>query len=368
MHCCQLDVEPGPPGLAEKLGTSKVLTEPPPQKSLPLEQQQDPTLRSRTRTPHFYTPSSPKKLRFHTKPWTPADDTALIGAITELGMPYPAWHAVLGDAGGKVEPYCVRMFEREYKGTAKYEIGTRWEDVAKKVGRGVEESHIHVEKNLQNTMPPQPGSGKFKVGLSSVLSDECKPPFSLADFTEHLKKEHSEENLEFWQAVMRYRDNAQPIFPNTSLRTRRFGSAASLRSNNTLSGSQSVANRGGSAGEMTSGGGAAGGDEDAGAREPDTMEEKLSKLRDELDVIAAVYLTPGSDREINLPATTRKKLLAEIEKKNYHPDIFKGTMEHMKTSSYPAFYRSSCQVAQQKGLIIGERKASAASSVTQPAQ
>ncbi|KAJ3049048.1 hypothetical protein HK097_009959 [Rhizophlyctis rosea] len=83
-----------------------------------------------------------------------------------------------------------------------------------------------------------------------------------------------------------------------------------------------------------------------------------------MEKLITLYLTPGGDREVNLPAVTRKKIVSEVkEKGNYHPDIFATAMEQtyqlMKTSSYPQFYKQAAAAATSAGRPIGERRITA---------
>ncbi|KAJ3158832.1 hypothetical protein HDU86_002519 [Geranomyces michiganensis] len=199
------------------------------------------------------------------------------------------------------------------------------------------------------------GRNKFKISLTAVLHDEVEYPFSLANFEKYVRKEHSEENLEFFQSIARYRERASKVWPSvhSSLRSRRTTSHGSVRSISSAFASQ--ASLGGAA---AGAGGAA-----AASRErlaPGASEEVLDagerdKLKDEVDKLVALYVVPGADKEINIPATMRKKLMVEInDKKNYHPDIFKPVEQHvylmMKTSSYPNFYREAVAYLQSKNL------------------
>lgn len=123
--------------------------------------------------------------------------------------------------------------------------------------------------------------------------------------------------------MLRYRENASKVFPNCSstIRTRRTGSHSSVRSmSSVFASSASLANRGQAIAGSVS-----------GSEEPLADKEKeLAELKDEVEMIITLYMMPGSDKEVNLPAAIRKKVLAEVnEKKNYHPDVFKHALEHV---------------------------------------
>ncbi|KAI8912225.1 RGS domain-containing protein [Powellomyces hirtus] len=188
---------------------------------------------------------------------------------------------------------------------------------------------------------------KFKISLTAVLNDEVEYPFSLENFEKFVHKEHSEENLEFFHALTRYRESAAKHYPNciSNLRQRRPGSHSSMRSiSSAFASSSSLGNS---------------------RSMPTASEEMLAeksddkagreKLKDEVELIVTLYMIPGSDKEVNLPSSVRKKVLTEVnEKKNYHPDVFKHALEHvylmMKTSTYPNFYREAVAYLKEKNL------------------
>ncbi|KAI9097355.1 RGS domain-containing protein [Phlyctochytrium arcticum] len=248
------------------------------------------------------------------------------------------------------------------------------------------------------------GTRKYKIGLTSVLNDEYESPFALADFERFVKKEHSEENLEFWHAIMRYRQTAFKLFPTlpSSLRTtRRVGSHNSIRSMSSVFAStasltprsnahqtlQVNGSHSGPGADRATLHGSTEGSEDGFNQQSRGSDEHInndgrnnslqrtgapggnggkdrvadfSQLKDEVEFITTLYMTPGSEKEVNLPAAMRKKVLVEInEKKNFHPDVFKNVLEHtylmMKTSSYPNFYRQCCNQLLQKNLPFPAR-------------
>ncbi|KAJ3161526.1 hypothetical protein HDU88_007331 [Geranomyces variabilis] len=199
------------------------------------------------------------------------------------------------------------------------------------------------------------GRNKYKISLTAVLHDDVEYPFSLANFEKYVRKEHSEENLEFFQAISRYRERAAKVYPSvhSSLRSRRTTSHGSVRSISSAFASQASlsANPSGASRERLAG---AASEEviDAGERD---------KLKEEVDKLVAVYMVPGAEKEVNVPATLRKKLMVEVnDKKNYHPDIFKPVEQHvylmMKTSSYPNFYREAVTYLQSKNLPMPQKE------------
>ncbi|KAI8822913.1 RGS domain-containing protein [Fimicolochytrium jonesii] len=198
---------------------------------------------------------------------------------------------------------------------------------------------------------------KYKITLTAVLQEEHESPFALEDFEKFVAKEHSEENLDFWNAVNAYRVKASRVFPNCppTLRVRRQGSHSSMRSISAAF--QSTASLGSKhLLHSTS-------EEALPEKDAQVDPADQEKLKDDIDAIVKTYLLPGSEKEVNLPALMRKKVLAEItEKKNWHPDVFKTPLEHvytiMKTSTYPNFYKQACAYLTERNLPFPDRRIS----------
>ncbi|KAJ3116590.1 hypothetical protein HDU96_009249 [Phlyctochytrium bullatum] len=163
----------------------------------------------------------------------------------------------------------------------------------------------------------------LKVGLKQVLNDELDSPFSLAEFYIFLKKEHSEENIEFYEEIERYRQFVQDklnwIPPPVS----------------------------------------ADASEPADPPPPPSPEAAafLEELQQRLQKILEVYFQTGADKELNIPASVRKRVLAEVkEKKNFHPDVFNAAVDNvctmMRLSSFPNFYKKAMQEIKKKDAKI----------------
>ncbi|KAL3897127.1 MAG: hypothetical protein SGCHY_003631 [Lobulomycetales sp.] len=93
--------------------------------------------------------------------------------------------------------------------------------------------------------------------------------------------------------------------------------------------------------------------------EGETYAERKACLRKDLDAIILLFLTPESQKEVNLPQNVVKNVLSEIrDSENYHPDVLKPvlekTYEMMKTSSFPNFYRQAVDRARQMGKDVLE--------------
>ncbi|KAI8847942.1 RGS domain-containing protein [Chytridium lagenaria] len=153
----------------------------------------------------------------------------------------------------------------------------------------------------------------LKVGLFQVLNDELEAPFSLADFYLFLRKEHSEENIEFYEEVERYKQFAKT------------NPAAIPRPNAAV--------------EPIS---------EEGSEEEQATAAFRAELQKRLNKIVEVYFTNGAEKELNIPSNIRKKLMHEIkERKNFNPEMFAPAIENvctmMRLSSFPNFYKLACQ-------------------------
>ncbi|KAI9206432.1 RGS domain-containing protein [Polychytrium aggregatum] len=191
-----------------------------------------------------------------------------------------------------------------------------------------------------------------KVTCGGILRGETKSPFSLKEFHDFLIKEHCDENLEFYQTVLEYQSKAIELYPNSKLndRIRSWGSLNQLSLSISRERLSSLAQ---SAGNLASSPTSPVAQEDISAS-AEALSPKRDKifgtLRDHLERIIIRFLEPGSDREINIPAPMRKKLLYEIQdKQNFHPDIFIPALEEtykmMKTSSFPTFLKRQTSAA-----------------------
>jgi len=209
------------------------------------------------------------------------------------------------------------------------------------------------------TVPPSPtkktfGPGPGKITILSVLAGEHSSPFSFADFADFVKREHSEENLEFYQAAVRFREKALPL-----LRTRRSSSRNSLSSSHSggsLASVHSIHSSHSHSIHNTMGGGLAAlpipptVNTSLTSPTSDDKEAKIAALKDDLDTILTLYLTPGSNKEVNIPDSVRKRIMLEVrEKKILHPDVLKPAAEHilalMKLSSFPNFVKQGNAIA-----------------------
>jgi len=221
----------------------------------------------------------------------------------------------------------------------------------------------------------------MKVHFSSVLNDDLKSPFGLADFREFVRKEHSAENLEFYERILAYRDKAHPIFPSTNLRSRLISSSSAsmapsmhstsglqpLASSASTTGSQGLASITETGGGDSGGGGGGGGmpatpplspGNGAGREDENKLRETLLK---EMETMVKTFLTVGAEKEVNLPAAVRKRIVEEVEeRKNLHPDVFRSALEQtylmMKTSSYPSFYKQAVTTCARSNKPLGEKK------------
>ncbi|KAJ3333901.1 hypothetical protein HDU76_001382 [Blyttiomyces sp. JEL0837] len=175
-----------------------------------------------------------------------------------------------------------------------------------------------------------------KITLAMILNGETAPPYAVDDFRDFVAKEHSSENLDFWESVMQYRRAAEEVFPTLQSSKRESVRAAEKGSLNSLELLWDHAAPHGSR-ELLDGGVRDDHDETASQNTeatplPDTpeMKGKLAALKDELDAIITKFLTENANCEINIPEKIKKKLLIEInERKNYHPDVFRSALENV---------------------------------------
>ncbi|KAJ3204012.1 hypothetical protein HDU67_009814 [Dinochytrium kinnereticum] len=211
---------------------------------------------------------------------------------------------------------------------------------------------------------------QHKITLAQVLNGDTKSPFSLDDFRNFVckasvfdsreNKEHSEENLEFWEAVIKYRGSAGSLFPSLphvhshKRLTAILNDAGSVSSLEMLWTAADGTHKEGGASGNTS----ANALSSVGSFSTENLQENpptlpqhddpqaVAKLKDEVDHIMKTFLTEGSVKEVNVPAKIRKKVGQEVnERKNYHPDVFRPALEHayvmMKLSTFPNFVKAA---------------------------
>ncbi|KAI9218262.1 RGS domain-containing protein [Blastocladiella britannica] len=125
--------------------------------------------------------------------------------------------------------------------------------------------------------------GEKRLTFQALLANELDAPYTLAAFEEFLRvREHSEENLEFLNAIKAYRATGGPW---------------------------------------------------------DSAEAKAA-----VATIVQTYVNPGSPKEVNCPNIVRKKLLEDVQAAGMtDPDVFTAaenkTLELMRLSSFPHFVR-----------------------------
>ncbi|KAJ3016229.1 UNVERIFIED_CONTAM: hypothetical protein HDU68_012305 [Siphonaria sp. JEL0065] len=158
------------------------------------------------------------------------------------------------------------------------------------------------------------GVVKRKVTLQRVLDDRCRPPMSFNDFHQFLKKERSEENIEFYKALKEYKQICTDI-PSQILKN---------------SGDSSITDT--------------------------TITPKLAKANEKLAEILKVFFNENSKYDLNIPVLLKKPLFHEIKDlKNIHPDVFDGVLEAvltmMKLSSFPNFQKD-VEKAQKAAAVV----------------
>jgi len=159
-----------------------------------------------------------------------------------------------------------------------------------------------------------------KYTFANLLNGETSGKMSLETFMDYLKKEHAEENLEFWLEAVKYREEAGKFFQCQSLWIKKVdeNNHSTYQMTPLSSFSPNL---------------------------PETTEissDLKVKFENTLEKILKNYIVPGSDKEIGVPASISKKLIEEVRtKKNFNPDILKQSMdvayENMKNNSYLSY-------------------------------
>ncbi|KAI9329753.1 RGS domain-containing protein [Obelidium mucronatum] len=142
----------------------------------------------------------------------------------------------------------------------------------------------------------------LKYTLQQVLDDTLHPPVSLKDFHNFLVRDHSEENIEFYIAFRRYQAMCDKV-PAPVL----TGQSKEV---------------------------------------PDSA--LFEACKNALSDIIARFVSPKAPQELNVPRNLRNTVIAETEKRNIHPEIFKEVLENvvtmLKLSSFPKFQKGRCKV------------------------
>ncbi|KAJ3199538.1 hypothetical protein HDU82_000339, partial [Entophlyctis luteolus] len=151
---------------------------------------------------------------------------------------------------------------------------------------------------------------QMQFSVIQVLEDQLLPPFSRKDFYEFMKKEHSEENYDFYTAVRDYQTLCEKI-PAEVLRnvTRPV--------------------------------------------EDKALSFKLERAVAAIDSIRKKFFTPGGVVELNLPSNISRPLLHILSSKEcIHPEIFDLALENilsmMRLSSFPVFWKTNITKGEPK--------------------
>ncbi|KAI9193164.1 uncharacterized protein BJ171DRAFT_588897 [Polychytrium aggregatum] len=200
---------------------------------------------------------------------------------------------------------------------------------------------------------------RFTYSLAQILANEAPPPYSLDDFGAFLEFEHTGENLEYYNFVRMYTEEFHRLAEKYQSVARSHHSLKGMMPSreNLAEGGRLHPSEPYPAEAIAAEAGESGGHRAEGFRE--RLESKRSirslicssaesdaMIRQILEKILTLYLTPGSDKEINLAGNIRKKLMNEITtKKLPHPDAFKTSIEKVcemwKTQSYPKFMNTA---------------------------
>lgn len=239
-----------------------------------------------------------------------------------------------------------------------------------------------------------------KITLGNILGVEGKdtynPPYDKVSFEKYLNEEHTSENIEFWNAAQSYKFHASRYYPPLIHRTfhNSFAQLKQALSKSLLTGSENRAPEGTNTAEnqpsdtppATSEGGLSGsgnavsaaetqegaskgaidgvdgvagdnghkvnaGDEGEASEKTvgdsnELTDEVREKLKEGLGEIIKIYLTPGSEKEINVNDNVRKKAMARYEQGDYSPDVLRlavdKAFEMMRVQSLGR-YLAHCQ-------------------------
>nr|KAJ3422035.1 hypothetical protein HK105_001448 [Polyrhizophydium stewartii] len=228
--------------------------------------------------------------------------------------------------------------------------------------------------SLQRENLPMYLSGT-KMSLYQVISNSFPPPFSNKDLWDFLKTEHCEENLEFINDFIAYRQLASPIFPNqaqldsmtaanrgrssTTTRASMVGQPTQLGGEEqgppsvrasaviaTMASRMSIVPFDQIEEHARTGEATKAAQEAAAANESEGIAtfytipagmnsaqatRLLELIRGSLTRITEMYIGESSTKEINVPSIIRRRLKAELLAQNFHPDILKETYDHIYT-------------------------------------
>ncbi|KAJ3316059.1 hypothetical protein HDV04_000268 [Boothiomyces sp. JEL0838] len=169
-----------------------------------------------------------------------------------------------------------------------------------------------------------------------------------------------EENLEFLIDVVKYQKAAVKFFPQPVVKGRERGLSTApppiyLDRAATVKGdSIQTESEGGSTIEKIASSAL------PSPQKPDDLteaeyQEQLSKIKTNILELINKYVKENSHREINLPTTIRRPLLAHIANAKYHPDILNPAYEHiasmLKTNSLIKFLKSGADIVNANNII-----------------
>ncbi|KAJ3276859.1 hypothetical protein HDV01_002914 [Terramyces sp. JEL0728] len=200
-----------------------------------------------------------------------------------------------------------------------------------------------------------------KLTINQIVLNESSSPLSQNDFMQFLKKDLCEENLEFLIDVVKYQMTAVKFFPKPVVKGRERGLSTApppiyLDRGTTINGeSPTDSEPTTSVDKMASA-------SLPSPEKPDDLteqeyQEQLSKIKTSILELINKYVKDNSHREINLPTTIRRPLLAHIAQAKYHPDILNPAYEHiahmLKTNSLNKFLKAGTDILNANNIIEG---------------
>ncbi|KAI8911824.1 RGS domain-containing protein [Gorgonomyces haynaldii] len=148
-----------------------------------------------------------------------------------------------------------------------------------------------------------------KMTMAKLLARTLEPPYSYQDYYEYLKITHSEENLEFLDAVRQYQQQAIKVFPYKLNKNQSLDTPMSPRSPppQDVDPTQPV----------------------QGSLSDEEFEKLLAKLKAQSDAIYDTWISNEAPREVNLPYKIKKPFMDWREKQVLHPDIYNASFDHI---------------------------------------
>ena len=167
------------------------------------------------------------------------------------------------------------------------------------------ESHVSLTSNSS--------TGK-KITITDVLQNKLASPHCLKDFEVFLKKQHTEEMLEFLLSLKKFREKvfgmgtpfppvgsaSSPTTPSSTVAPSLNGSILSISTTGSATGSNNH-----------------------------VIIPTAGSLRMDTLKMMEIYFANGAEKELPISQPTRKKLCAELGEGKTHPDVFQKAVDEV---------------------------------------